>query len=669
MDNSLVNNFPKRSGFQSSIGEFITQSNNEILAELTKNQEGSLETTQRDAWQEQIDLLKNILPFYSDGYILFEYKIPRMGKRVDNILIIKNIIFVLEFKVGSENYSNQDKIQTIDYALDLKNFHAGSHDANIVPILIATEAKNRLNNFDFSHDGILNSCLLANKFNLKHLINNVLTQSNFQKEILFSDWINSSYLPTPTIIEASKVLYKGHSVIDISRNEAGSDNLGQTSILLNQIIDNSETNNEKSIILLTGVPGAGKTLAGLNLACKRRRKDKHKDEYAVFVSGNVPLVNVLSESLAEDASKNKSKTKSEALLEIKSFIQHNHRFIDECLIKKAPPLERIVIFDEAQRAYDLKKTINSLKSRRKQLELNIEDLNSSQPEILMKSIDLHKGWAVLVCLVGGGQEINKGEGGIEEWLRAIRDNFPNWKVWISNELDSKYYLPSFNLDQLQGRLFKKDHLHLSISIRSFRSEKVALFISKLLEGNILEAKNLLIELSGLYPIKITRSLEKAKSWLRKKARGSERYGLLTTSGAYRLKPLGIFAGSIAKEKVASWFLKEKNDVRSSFALEDAATEFQVQGLELDWTGLIWDGDFIKHSKDWLYKSFEGTAWKNMDDKEKRRNKLNAYRVLLTRARQGMIIVIPEGDPYDKTRDSEKYDPTWNYLKEVGIDVI
>ena len=668
MDYLLNVNIPKRSGFQSSIEEFISQSSNEILAELTKSQEGSLETTQRDAWQDQIDLLKDVLTIFKNGYILFEYKIPRMGKRVDNILIIKNIIFVIEFKVGCENYFSQDKVQAIDYALDLKNFHAGSHDANIVPILVSTEAKNTSNVIDFSKDGTLNSCLMANKFNLQNLISDVLSKKSIQKEILFSDWINSSYLPTPTIVEASKVLYRGHGVSDISRNEAGSDNLGQTSILINEIIDNSKSNNEKSIILLTGVPGAGKTLAGLNLACERRRKDKHEEEHAVFLSGNVPLVNVLTEALVDDACPN-NKNKPAARREVQSFIQKNHHFIDECLINNAPPSERIVIFDEAQRAYDLKKTINTIKTRRNKLDINIKDLNSSQPEILMKSLNLHKGWAVLVCLVGGGQEINKGEGGMKEWLKAIRDHFPNWKVWISNELDSKYYLTSFNLDQLQGRLFRKDHLHLSISLRSFRSEKVNKFISNLLEGNLLETKNLLIETKSFYPIKITRSLDKAKNWLRKQARGSERYGLLSSSGAHRLKTLGIFVESITDKKVANWFLEEKNDVRSSFALEDAATEFKVQGLELDWTGLIWDGDFIKNSEDWLYKYFWGTKWNNIIDPEAQKNKLNAYRVLLTRARQGMIIVVPEGDPLDKTRDHANYDPTWNYLKEVGLDII
>ena len=340
------------------------------------------------------------------------------------------------------------------------------------------------------------------------------------------------------------------------------------------------------------------------------------------MSGNVPLVNVLSEALVRDACQNnKNKNKPEAKREVESFIQKNHQFIDECLINNSPPPERIVIFDEAQRAYDLKKTINTLKNKRNKLDINLEDLNSSQPEILLKSLDLHQGWSVLVCLVGGGQEINKGEGGMEEWLKAIRDHFPTWKVWISNKLDSKYYLPSFNLDQLQGRLFRKDHLHLGTSIRSFRSEKVTEFISNLLEGNLLEAKNLLIELKSSYPIKITRSLDKAKNWLRKKARGSERYGLLSSSGACRLKTLGIFVESITDKKVANWFLEEKNDVRSSFALEDAATEFKVQGLELDWSGLIWDGDFIKNSEGWLYKSFGGTKTRLSTEWLQRNSKL------------------------------------------------
>ena len=657
-------NFPCRSGFNSSFYHFFEKSNDEILGELVKRQEGSVETTQRDAWRFQIKLLKDLLSHFSRGHVLFEFIIPRIGKRVDNILIIKNTIFVIEFKVGSEKYFNQDKVQTIDYALDLKNFHEGSHDANIIPILVSTEAPDLENIIDFEEDGVSINCLLANSLNLKFIINSVLEKISHDREINFMDWIKSSYLPTPTIIEASKVLYKGHNVTNISRNEAGADNLGRTTNALNNAIDQSKRDGNKSIFLLTGVPGAGKTLAGLNLANSRRKNDQVNEEHTVFLSGNGPLVRVLSESLARDANENYGKKMSESRRETTSFIQNIHHFRDECIKNENPPLERIVIFDEAQRAWNLQKTRSFMKTKKE-----IADFNSSEPEFLISAMNRHKGWAVIVCLVGGGQELNDGEGGMEEWLRALKDHYPEWNVWTSYQLDSKHYLPTFDLKHLGDRLFKSEYLHLGVSIRSFRSEKVSTAISSLLEDEKKQAENSIKEINHLYPIKITRSIAKAKNWLRDKARGSERYGLLVSSGARRLKPLGLFAGIVSEKDSPNWFLNNPEDIRSSYALEDPATEFQVQGLELDWAGIIWDGDLIKTKSSWLYKSFKGTKWMNINKSIDQKYKLNAYRVLLTRARQGMVIVIPEGDEKDPTRQSEIYDPTWEYLKDIGIDVI
>ena len=659
-----MNSIPNRSGFNSSFDEFIKKSQDEILGVLVRNQDGSVETTQREAWRFQINLLKDILPNFKEGNILFEFKIPRIGKRVDNILIIKNIIFVIEFKVGSNKYLNQDKVQTIDYALDLKNFHEGSHNANIVPILVSTEAPNFENIFNYSEDMVATNCLLANSKNLKFIISLVLEKTNQANDINFSNWIKSSYLPTPTIIEASKVLYKGHNVTDISRNEAGADNLGRTTNTLNNAIDESKSNGYKSIFLLTGVPGAGKTLAGLNLANSRRKKDEANEEHAVFLSGNGPLVRVLSESLARDAKDTYGKKINEARRETTSFIQNIHHFRDECIKNEAPPLERIVIFDEAQRAWNLEKTRSFMKTKKE-----IPDFNSSEPEFLISAMNRHDGWAVIVCLVGGGQELNDGEGGMEEWLKALKDHYPEWNVWTSYQLDSKYYLPTFDLNQLGNRLFKSEDLHLGVSIRSFRSEKVSTAISSLLEDEKEQAAKSIKEINHLYPIKITRSISKAKDWLRENARGSERYGLLISSKAKRLKPLGLFPGIVSEKDSPNWFLNNQEDIRSSFALEDPATEFQVQGLELDWAGIIWDGDLIKTESNWLYKSFLGWRWTNIKKPIDKKYKLNAYRVLLTRARQGMVIVIPEGDEKDPTRQSKIYDPTWEYLKEIGIDVI
>ena len=304
-----------------------------------------------------------------------------------------------------------------------------------------------------------------------------------------------------------------------------------------------------------------------------------------------------------------------------------------------------------------------------QVKKNKPNFNLSEPDFLISAMNRHKGWAVIVCLVGGGQELNDGEGGMEEWLKALRDKYPEWNVWISNQLDSKYYLPTFDLTQLGNRLFKNDFLHLGVSIRSFRSEKVSSAISALLEDDNLRAKTAIKEINTLYPIKITRNIDRARSWLRNNARGSERYGLLVSSGARRLKPLGLIAGIIDEKDSPNWFLNSKEDIRSSFSLEDPATEFQVQGLELDWTGIVWDVDLIKSETGWLFRSFKGTKWTNINKLIDQKYKLNAYRVLLTRARQGMVIVVPEGDNEDKTRPSSNYDPTWNYLRNIGMEEI
>ena len=405
-------------------------------------------------------------------------------------------------------------------------------------------------------------------------------------------------------------------------------------------------------------------MAGLNLANSRRKNDQFNEEHTVFLSGNGPLVRVLSESLARDANENYGKKMSESRRETTSFIQNIHHFRDECIKNENPPLERIVIFDEAQRAWNLQKTRSFMKTKKE-----IANFNSSEPEFLISAMNRHKGWAVIVCLVGGGQELNDGEGGMEEWLKALKDHYLEWNVWTSSQLDSRHYLPTFDLKHLGDRLFKSEYLHLGVSIRSFRSEKVSSAISSLLEDEKEQAENSIKEINHLYPIKITRSIAKAKNWLREKARGSERYGLLVSSGARRLKPLGLFAGIVSEKDSPNWFLNNPEDIRSSYALEDPATEFQVQGLELDWAGIIWDGDLIKTKSSWLYKSFKGTKWMNINKSIDQKYKLNAYRVLLTRARQGMVIVVPEGDEKDPTRHSEIYDPTWEYLKNIGIDVI
>jgi hypothetical protein len=297
------------------------------------------------------------------------------------------------------------------------------------------------------------------------------------------------------------------------------------------------------------------------------------------------------------------------------------------------------------------------------------EFNQSEPEFLLSCLDRHSDWAVVVCLVGGGQEINRGEAGIAAWLEAIRDRFPGWRVHISPALTDSEYAAGHALDTLAGRenLTTEPSLHLAVSVRSFRSENVSRFVKALLDRDKDTARATLGSMAERYPVALTRDVRRAKRWVREHARGSERYGLVVSSGAQRLKPYAIDVR--VKVNPVQWFLCGASDTRSSCYLEDAATEFQVQGLELDWTCVTWDADLRYAKTGWRYHSFRGSKWTSVRLPERQQYLRNAYRVLLTRARQGMVICVPEGDPADATRDPSYYDSTYEYLVELGLPVI
>ena len=619
--------------------------------------------SQRNAWVGQIQILKNLFTDPSkDIYILFEYAIPRMGKRVDVIILYSGIVFVLEFKVGEKSYTNFAKDQALDYSLDLKNFHEQSHHRYIVPIVVATEAEEISNCFS-SYEDLVYSPLSANKQNLKTVIEETI--SYLPPESLdFSIWEDSIYKPTPTIIEAAQALYKGHNVKEISRSDSGAINLSKTSEAIARIIDNSKKTGQKAICFITGVPGAGKTLAGLNIASERHNTDL--GEHAVFLSGNGPLVEVLQEALARNEvidSKHEGVklTKGKALAKTKAFIQNIHHFRDDSIQTDHPPVEKVAIFDEAQRAWTLEQT-SSFMSRKK----GISNFQMSEPEFLISVMNRHEHYAVIICLIGGGQEINTGEAGLPEWFSAIERKFPNWNVYVSGMLSDPEYTGNNNIysEINETKLNIEKELHLSVSVRSYRSEKVSGLVKNIIDNNPQKSKELWSEIKQDYPILVTRNLETARNWLKKQSRGSERIGLVASSGATRLRPHGIHIKSSIDPK--NWFLNGKNDVRSSYCLEEAATEFDIQGLELDWTCVAWDADFRFQNEDWEYKKFRGTKWQNVKDKTRRKYLKNAYRVLLTRARQGMIIFIPEGNNEDPTRECTFYDQTYNYLRAVGL---
>ena len=650
--------------YRNTIANFLLNSESLILGELCGHHEFSLEEQQKNSWIKQVSLLK---PWLKDtvGEILFEYSIPRMGKRIDCVIISGSTVFAIEFKVGSHAYESHAINQVTDYALDLKNFHAQSHAIDIVPILICTNAKDQPQAIEF-HDDRIAKTLLTNGESLSRIISRTAELSD-KDQINADDWVASQYKPTPTIIEAAQALYRGHAVQEISRSDSGAINLSKTAKAISEIIESSKKNNRKSICFLTGVPGAGKTLAGLNLANSWHKEDG--SEHAVFLSGNGPLVDVLREALARSevntAKENGQKlTKSSTISKAKAFIQNIHHFRDDALTHDNPPIERVVIFDEAQRAWTLKQTSAFMKTKKGK-----SDFNQSEPEFLIGVMDRHPDWATIICLIGGGQEINTGEAGLSEWFASLNRSFPSWDIHISSKLSDFEYTQGSALyggDQ-QKRVHIHDDLHLSVSIRSFRSEKVAAFVKAVLDCEFEVARLLHQEVHSTYPIYLTRDIRIAKNWLRQQARGSERYGLVASSGAIRLKPFAINVKNSIDP--VNWFLNDENDIRSSYFLEDVATEFDVQGLELDWVCVGWDADLRHDGSGWGYKAFRGTKWQGVNDEDDKRYLKNTYRVLLTRARQGLVIFVPHGSSEDKTRAMDFYDGTFGYLQSLGIELI
>lgn len=651
----------KAAYYQKTFSQFLVDSEPSILGQLTQAHGFALEHQQRDAWLAQITIMKESIRHLPNGHILFEFAIPRMGKRADVVLFLNNALVVVEFKVGAISFDRHSIEQVHDYALDLKNFHRGSHELAIVPILVATRASSADRQAIRLAADLVAEPLLASSDQVGLLLDYAVAEAT-DSAIDFEAWLTSGYQPTPTIVEAAQALYTAHGVEEIARSDAGALNLSITSRRIADVIERSKNLRRKSICIVTGVPGAGKTLAGLNIATKRAQD--HSDEHAVFLSGNGPLVAVLREALARDESSQEKTSKSAAHRRVASFIQNIHHFRDEALRDLQPPYERVVVFDEAQRAWTREQAAKFMQTKR-----SIKDFDKSEPEFLLGVMDRHEDWCVVVCLIGGGQEINTGEAGLTEWLSALGAHFPRWDIYISNRLaDAEYTIDEGALRILQHLPVQESpELHLAVSMRSFRAEALSAFVAHVVEGRPAEARNTYAEIAGRYPIRLTRDLDKARHWLRNQARGSERFGLLASSGAHRLRPEGLHVKS--KIDAPNWFLNDKADVRSSFYCEEVATEFDVQGLELDWACACWDADFRQVDGRWAHFSFRGTRWQNVNTREGRLYLKNAYRVILTRARQGMIIFVPFGAEEDPTRPPAYYDQTFEFLRSCGIRVL
>jgi len=643
----------------------------------------TLEETQMHAWRQELIALEPVANAFPSCTIALEYMIPRMGKRVDAIVLIENYIFVVEFKVGERAYTGIAKDQVTDYAFDLKYFHAESHDRTLFPVLVCTEAPEHPRSEGFIDEGIRN-LLLANKSNLLDMLSESMQAISLRdKPLDHKSWLAATYQPTPTIVEAAQALYQKNTVEDITRNAAGEENISKTTACVNDIVKHSKQNGRKSICFVTGVPGAGKTLVGLNIASTRRATgDEINDNAAVFLSGNGPLIEVLQASLVEDQQARNAaecaacksaglndhcsnceckKTKSQIKSEVKSFVQGVHLFRNSLFTTDCPPHEHIAIFDEAQRAWNEQQLSYKMATRRQ----NKMEVHKSEPHCLIEYMNRHKDWACMICLVGGGQEIHQGEAGIIEWFKALRDYYPEWDIYASEEIQGKNYLGDTNLRAIAPNVKIKEELHLSVDMRSFRNKHVAALAEAIVSNQPEEARMLYARIEKDYPIFVTRNLHAAKNWVRKSTkRPSDRYGIIADSYGQRIRADGILVP--LDFDAVKWFLRGKDNIDSSYFMEIAASEFKIQGLEIDYAVVAWEGDYRYHDGKFDHHRFRGEKWQTVRDSMLQRYLQNGYRVLLTRARQGYVIYVPTGSSYDPTRPPSYYDETYEYLLSCGI---
>ena len=641
-----------------SIPGFINENSESIIGQLVRHS-FELNKEQSDAWNNQIsELQARLEKSGTEGDIIFEYDIIRLGKRIDVILLIKHMVFSLEFKNGKKAFEAQDARQAEDYAIDIKNFHKESEDLYVCPILVATDAKpyNKFQPTDYYPD----KQIKLQRENIETLIpkvNELTDKYGDDIVINFDKWFNSPYYPTPTIISAAIEAYSTHDISEIARSEAGQDNIDKCEEKINKIIDYAKENNKKCICFVTGVPGAGKTLVGLDVVAKNL-KEGHKN-LSVYLSGNGPLVEVLREALKRSV-KEKKKFNRETETAINALIQSSFAFKKDNVSHLNPTPENILIFDEAQRVWNKEKMIRKHSDN--------PNMSVSEPHLLYSIMDRHKDWAVMICLVGLGQDIYDGEVGINEWFNCGINEFKDWELYYSSDIFKQLEDKNINKNMILSceRCHIVDELHLKTSIRSFRADKQCQFVDNLLDNNPTKTKEIYNIISEKYPIYLTRNIEKAKSWVREQVRGTQRCGVLACSSAQRLKPEGIYVPTDIDVK--NWFLAPSDDLRSSNMLEIVASEFKVQGLEIDWAIVCWDADLRRNKNDWDYYSFKGTKWNKRNKEEQKRYLLNSYRVLLTRARQGMVIFIPKGvnEDDDPTRNHEYYDAIYDYLLSCGI---
>lgn len=660
--------------YASNIGEFLNvpvEAIRDALVMASGRQFFSLKRTQGVAWRKQINILRAALSFVRDHIasakdwgILLEFSIPRRQRRIDAVILAHNLIVVLEFKSSVSARSRAAARQVEDYALNLADFHLPSQNRRIIPVLVTPGTPDVhpprraewVQSVWHTDPDQLGSALLSAFESCSNPENQPLDRLV---------WERSSYLPAPNIIEAATALYARASVREIAHSHSGVESLTKTTGFILKAAQEAQHNGNKVICFVTGIPGAGKTLAGLNLVHSPEIREEGRPA-SVFISGNGPLVKILRAALVMDSVKNKRETKTDAEYNASAFIQNVHHFVSAHLnpnVTENPP-ERVVVFDEAQRAW------NATRNEKRYPDEG-PLWHVSEPEMILRIMDRHSGWAMVVALVGGGQEINEGEAGLAAWGAAL-EKFPSWRVLASPEaLEGGQSVAGnvlFTGDADKKRVAQEPTLHLDTFVRSPKAEKVAEWVNALLIGKSARAAEIAREFEN-FPVSITRDISTAREWLRSNTRGERRCGLIASSGAARLRAFGIETSTGFRHgyPYERWFLASPEDVRSSFQLEVVASEFEIQGLELDNVGVCWGGDFVwnRHSQSWFACTFRGSQWQAVQASERYEQARNKYRVLLTRARRGLLIWVPRGNTSDPTQNVEAMTETADYLRGCG----
>jgi len=648
--------------YKARASDFVDRSIGEILSELALRHAASFSQIYAEgtiAWATYIpELQGQIREFleYSDEdpQILLEYEIPRLRSRIDCVLLFADRVVVLEFKSGTSSDVRSAKLQALRYRQELKDFHSGSNHLAIIPIVVGPDFGYQALKADWNSSDVVP--VASTTINdLTRLLVELCGQATHGQIPDPNEWDDSIYFPVPTIVEAITELFNNQDISEIANSKAGVKELSLAVETIEEAIADARANKRKILCVLTGVPGAGKTLVGLSAVASIQRKYDGEIR-SVFLSGNSPLVKVLRESLYRwikktgwKTSGNKKGTRSTA----ESFVQEMHSFLSGALKTQKAQGENVLIFDEAQRGWSEQHNRKKAAKNSKD-ESYLAEFNASEAEIVLRIMDRND-WGVVVALVGGGQEIHTGEAGLGAWGDAIA-KFSHWKLITSPKaLEGDISVAGTRLFHNQPDIqYEKDcRLHLDVSKRSLESETHAQWTNLLLDGRPEMAKNAIVATSR--PVLITRDLNQMRGWLKRSGTKPYRSGLAVSSGGVRIRAYGIAPPTYDYMKgvpLENWFLDEEGDIRSSYQLEVAMSEFELQGLELDYVGLCWGGDLIWQDEHWQVRSFGKTAWKNVKPGTTNESNIqltfNKYRVLLTRFRKAMVIFVPPGT--DQTTD-------------------